>query len=138
MNVNYILKDEDIVSIQLLIILNFSNLFIMFFMFFIFFERTQNINNRVVTRRILPTNHIRTFNINFEDICQDVFSDDFPYDDICSICLDEFTIDNNINVVKTINCSHYFHKDCIDRWLHIRQTCPNCNINLVARFIEQD
>ena len=40
----------------------------------------------------------------------------------CSICL------NNINTtdfVKT-NCSHIFHLSCLNTWLRINKSCPNC------------
>ena len=127
------IKDEQIISLQLLIILNLTNIFMMFFLLFIFMEKRQ----RPIIHNQLPLDldHIRTFEINFSDICTQVYSDDFPYNEICSICLELFD-DSNIDVVKTINCDHYFHEQCIKRWLRIRTTCPNCNINIAARFIE--
>lgn len=41
----------------------------------------------------------------------------------CSICLEEFKIDQEVRVSP---CSHIFHLGCIDAWLTIRNVCPNC------------
>lgn len=45
-------------------------------------------------------------------------------DENCSICLEPM-IDNR---VKVINCSHNFHKDCLDEWLVRQRSCPLCRI----------
>ena len=44
----------------------------------------------------------------------------------CSICLDHFQCGKYKR--KMPNCSHEFHKTCIDRWLYKDQklTCPIC------------
>ena len=34
----------------------------------------------------------------------------------CSICLDDFCQENNI--CKLIQCSHYYHLECIKKWYH--------------------
>lgn len=39
----------------------------------------------------------------------------------CSICL--MDISNNS---KRLDCNHQFHKNCIDRWLIRKDTCPIC------------
>ena len=39
----------------------------------------------------------------------------------CGICLEKLG-----NSDKTLDCEHTFHKDCIDRWTNIAQTCPMC------------
>ena len=44
--------------------------------------------------------------------------------DICAICMDEL---NNDNYVK-LQCTHEFHKHCIDSWFKIKLTCPNCRV----------
>ncbi|WVZ11337.1 hypothetical protein V8G54_015867 [Vigna mungo] len=45
----------------------------------------------------------------------------------CCICLDEF----DLNVERyTLPCQHFFHKNCITRWLQICQTCPMCRQSL--------
>ena len=42
--------------------------------------------------------------------------------EICSICLDEFVINDEINKLE---CLHKFHKECLDEWF-INNNCPLC------------
>ena len=43
---------------------------------------------------------------------------------ICSICLNDLNFSNeNISVLK---CGHFFHHDCLQNWIQIRKTCPEC------------
>ena len=42
----------------------------------------------------------------------------------CTICLDDFDIDEKLIVLS--DCKHVFHKECINTWLCMKQTCPNC------------
>jgi len=46
----------------------------------------------------------------------------------CEICLVEFTVWSNRNVVASPNpaCRHVFHKKCITKWLERKPTCPCC------------
>jgi hypothetical protein len=41
----------------------------------------------------------------------------------CSICLDDFSGDDEIS---TLECGHIFHKDCVVNWGKYRQDCPMC------------
>jgi len=41
----------------------------------------------------------------------------------CSICLNDMVADEEVRV---IDCHHLFHKSCLDQWLHVKNTCPNC------------
>ncbi len=41
----------------------------------------------------------------------------------CSICLDNFVIGTEI---VTLPCFHFFHCDCIGRWLNKKKNCPIC------------
>ena len=41
----------------------------------------------------------------------------------CSICLDKFTIGT---YKRTLECNHYFHKKCIDKWFKNSNFCPLC------------
>ena len=49
-------------------------------------------------------------------------------DDVCGICLEEFGRDKDVAKLK--KCSHTFHKECISKWLNLKQfnapTCPSC------------
>ena len=40
----------------------------------------------------------------------------------CSICLDDIPS----NELKTTQCGHHFHKDCIKNWRRMKNNCPNC------------
>ena len=43
----------------------------------------------------------------------------------CSICLEEF---KNEDILKKLNCTHIFHKDCLGIWINNNnnKTCPLC------------
>lgn len=132
----YYIKDNEIISLNFLMVLNLANIFILFFMYFLFLDR-----NRTVVIRQPPedNNHLVSYEINFNDIYEPVLGMDFPEDeDKCSICLENFNFSENSSVIKTRHCSHYYHENCIKRWLRIRPKCPNCNVNLVARWIEDE
>ncbi|XP_063781505.1 RING finger protein 145-like isoform X2 [Pseudophryne corroboree] len=42
------------------------------------------------------------------------------HNDICSICYQE------MSVAVVTPCSHFFHADCLRRWLYVQDTCPLC------------
>ena len=41
--------------------------------------------------------------------------------ELCSICLASI---KQGDLVRKLNCSHFFHKDCIDGWLKLKAVCP--------------
>ena len=41
----------------------------------------------------------------------------------CSICLDNYKIDDKISI---LSCEHFFHKKCLDQWLIKKEECPLC------------
>jgi hypothetical protein len=43
---------------------------------------------------------------------------------ICSICLVRFVGEDED--VAVTNCEHYYHEDCLRRWLELKETCPDC------------
>ena len=100
-------------------------------MFWVHIYEQQPRRIRIVTR---DPNILETYDITFNNLYTQTFSDNFPHNDKCSICLEEFVFDDD-NVVETTNCNHCFHEECIKRWLRIRTTCPNCQQNLVALYI---
>lgn len=53
-------------------------------------------------------------------------------DTSCAVCLMSFR--NKDQVWKLSNCSHVFHKQCLDRWLRYdaRMTCPLCRTSLIT------
>ncbi|KAL5158231.1 RING-H2 finger protein ATL73 [Glycine soja] len=47
-----------------------------------------------------------------------------PSNNICAICLTEFSDGDRIRFLP--NCNHRFHVDCIDKWLLSHSSCPTC------------
>lgn len=126
------LSENNLISLHVMLVIILANMFLMFFNIFINISRNNfdiinndNINN---------DNILVTYKITFNNLYKRVFSDNFPYDERCSICLEDFNL-NNLNVVKTENCHHPFHETCLKQWLRIKATCPNCNINIVSKYI---
>lgn len=61
-------------------------------------------------------------------IFSDLLETEKKYDE-CPICFDAF---HSISTVRTLQCNHYFHAECIDPWLLGRSSrCPICNRELV-------
>ena len=45
----------------------------------------------------------------------------------CNICL----LDINYNdIIRTLNCEHFYHAKCIDKWFEKKSSCPMCRNNL--------
>lgn len=42
---------------------------------------------------------------------------------ICAICTGSMFNSSNI---KTLNCNHKFHNECIEAWLKVNNVCPTC------------
>ena len=45
----------------------------------------------------------------------------------CSVCTDEYEVEEE---VREMPCGHKFHKDCLDPWLKLRNSCPVCRFEL--------
>eukprot|EP01063_Lacrimia_lanifica_P015365 TRINITY_DN22154_c0_g1_i1.p2 TRINITY_DN22154_c0_g1~~TRINITY_DN22154_c0_g1_i1.p2 ORF type:complete len:213 (+),score=35.20 TRINITY_DN22154_c0_g1_i1:92-730(+) len=41
----------------------------------------------------------------------------------CPLCLETYEADDKM---RTLGCSHFFHRSCIDEWLRRAGTCPVC------------
>lgn len=41
----------------------------------------------------------------------------------CPVCLEQYELNDD---VRSLACSHTYHRRCIDQWLPIRATCPVC------------
>lgn len=46
----------------------------------------------------------------------------------CLICLEEFK--ENVEILLT-SCKHLYHKDCLERWLIVKPSCPFCREKVV-------
>ncbi|XP_048369686.1 RING finger protein 215 [Sphaerodactylus townsendi] len=49
--------------------------------------------------------------------------------DSCAICLDQF---HKNQCLRVLPCLHEFHRDCVDPWLLLQQTCPLCKHNILG------
>ncbi|KAJ6659139.1 hypothetical protein lerEdw1_019442 [Lerista edwardsae] len=49
--------------------------------------------------------------------------------DSCAICLDRF---HKNQCLRVLPCLHEFHRDCVDPWLLLQQTCPLCKDNVLG------
>eukprot|EP00668_Euglena_longa_P032610 GGOE01041998.1.p1 GENE.GGOE01041998.1~~GGOE01041998.1.p1 ORF type:complete len:451 (-),score=58.01 GGOE01041998.1:390-1598(-) len=47
----------------------------------------------------------------------------------CTICLSEYERGEE---ARTLPCWHFYHKECIDRWLKEHRTCPICKADVTA------
>ncbi|XP_010291522.1 PREDICTED: LOW QUALITY PROTEIN: RING finger protein 215, partial [Phaethon lepturus] len=48
--------------------------------------------------------------------------------DSCAVCLDQF---HKSQWLRVLPCCHEFHRDCVDPWLLLQQTCPLCKRNIL-------
>ena len=49
--------------------------------------------------------------------------------DSCSICLEHYKPND---IVKTLGCTHVFHRRCLDSWLQTALKCPLCRTPLIT------
>lgn len=59
-----------------------------------------------------------------QDQDQNKDKDEQTHEDVCPICQE--TINESSNV-RTLQCDHQFHNECISKWIEIRNLCPLCN-----------
>ena len=45
----------------------------------------------------------------------------------CSICSDDY---KDEDIVCVLDCTHVFHKNCIDEWGHYNPICPICKASI--------
>ncbi|KAL1808975.1 hypothetical protein DCAR_0728498 [Daucus carota subsp. sativus] len=46
----------------------------------------------------------------------------------CCICIGVFEEQDKVKVLPV--CGHYFHSECVDRWLSTQSSCPICRAHL--------
>ncbi|CAM9883405.1 unnamed protein product, partial [Hapterophycus canaliculatus] len=44
-------------------------------------------------------------------------------DESCAICLVDYEAEDEL---RKLPCEHAFHKPCVDSWLTVNASCPNC------------
>ncbi|XP_072349699.1 RING finger protein 215 isoform X1 [Scyliorhinus torazame] len=47
----------------------------------------------------------------------------------CAVCLEEF---HKNQCLRVLPCLHEFHRDCVDPWLLLQQTCPLCKRHVLG------
>lgn len=52
---------------------------------------------------------------------------DNTYETSCPICIGSFECGDSLRVLP---CGHSFHMSCVDHWLVVNATCPNCRATL--------
>ena len=65
----------------------------------------------------------------FQEIvyCKDDLKDTHPrlIDDICSICMGDYEEGDKV-LIFSCTGGHYFHRDCINKWMNTSASCPLC------------
>ena len=94
---------------------------------------TTNTNNNTTTN---TNNNISTRGLTLQEITNhtslalySTLNDTNNNNELCIICRSNF-VDNDI-IRKIGHCNHFFHSQCIDRWLHRNDTCPYCRQKIV-------
>uniref|UniRef100_A0A8C5P653 RING finger protein 145 n=1 Tax=Leptobrachium leishanense TaxID=445787 RepID=A0A8C5P653_9ANUR len=50
------------------------------------------------------------------------------HNDVCSICFQD------MSVAVITPCGHFFHADCLRKWLYVQDTCPMCHQHVKPAF----
>ena len=78
-------------------------------------------------RRIIRGNRRSRQRINVDNLNTLLLYNELP-DESCSICLEDFKPGDDI---KKLNCTHIFHKDCLEPWLNNNRNCPMCRTDII-------
>ena len=79
-------------------------------------ERWRMISQREIAK--LPT-----MNFNGKHVGND--DDSLQRCLVCQCCYEEG------DCIRKLPCNHYFHKECVDQWLHSKDFCPYCRQSIV-------
>lgn len=88
----------------------------------------NNIDNIDNIDHIIPIpldndkDNIDKYQINYGTIIN-IKKNDIIY--VCSICNIDYDFNDDITI---LNCSHYYHKKCINKWFELHYNCVNCYI----------
>ncbi|KAF3668418.1 putative sulfate transporter 3.5-like [Capsicum annuum] len=55
-------------------------------------------------------------------------------DAVCCICLAKYEDNDEL---RELPCSHFFHTQCVDKWLKINASCPLCKSEIDAKNTDQ-
>ncbi|KAI5181450.1 E3 ubiquitin-protein ligase synoviolin [Nematocida sp. AWRm80] len=59
--------------------------------------------------------------------CPNATEEELAQNKVCLICHED------MDVAKKLECSHFFHMDCLKEWLHRQQACPICRKEVVPK-----
>ncbi|XP_054650585.1 uncharacterized protein si:ch211-207l14.1 isoform X2 [Dunckerocampus dactyliophorus] len=51
-------------------------------------------------------------------------------DSMCRICRND--LNRGSGGLRELQCTHTFHRECIEEWLWNKQSCPTCNIQVIT------
>jgi hypothetical protein len=86
-------------------------------------------SNRLTTEQINNNTTLRNFELSNNDTNEDENTETNRYSDRCPICQEEYNNNEELRLIN--NCSHEFHKSCIDIWLNSNNNCPICRGNII-------
>jgi hypothetical protein len=126
----------------IIIIINYDYNYILSFqhnnsiieLLFIELVKNKNINLLIFIQNLNPNKFFVNINqpeLSFIKGIKHTRFEDIQHEE-CNICLStsESTVDIQIN-----NCKHFFHKDCLTKWIKINNTCPTCR-QIINSFSE--
>lgn len=47
----------------------------------------------------------------------------------CCICMEECCVGTDSNILLP-KCGHWFHDVCINRWIDVNNSCPQCRVSV--------
>lgn len=56
-----------------------------------------------------------------------------PDDAVCAICLSQYEDGEEL---RSLWCSHHFHKECVDEWLRLNRKCPLCKRDVAGKEVD--
>lgn len=57
--------------------------------------------------------------------------DSGEFENCCAVCIESFKVGE---IIRTLPCTHTFHKLCIDPWLLEQRSCPMCKMDILKYF----
>ena len=98
-------------------------------------ERRMNKLERLLNEYLSNSNREIKSEINHFQLEEITINDEIiknEKENICLICLDNYSISEKISYLP---CFHYFHSSCIKNWLKIKCRCPLCNNIYKLKFL---
>ena len=97
------------------------------------YECLENAYRRAEKR--LPKDVLAKFEVSTDQLLKQI-----PNNTVCIICqmpvledADGTSEEAGLSCIYKFPCSHCFHKECAQQWLHNNSTCPSCRLDLTAK-----